>query len=79
MVIPMALLEAANQRWSLDFVSNALTNGRRFRVLAVVDDCKAVCKRHYGRLTPLAAITRCPQMESDPSASGTASRKRMLR
>lgn len=27
-----------NMRWSLDFVSDALTDGRRFRVLAVVDD-----------------------------------------
>jgi putative transposase len=27
-----------NQRWSLDFVAGALSWGRRFRVLAVVDD-----------------------------------------
>jgi len=27
-----------NQRWSIDFVSNQLSNGRRFRVLNVVDD-----------------------------------------
>ena len=35
---PMVLPDGANQRWSLDFVSDALTDGRRFRVLAVVDD-----------------------------------------
>ena len=35
---PMALPEAANQRWSLDFVPDALSSGRWFRVLAVVDD-----------------------------------------
>ena len=40
---PMALAEAPNQRWSLDFVSDALNNGRRFRVLAVVDDCTREC------------------------------------
>ena len=40
---PMALPEAANQRWSLDFVSNALSGGRRFRVLAVVDDFTREC------------------------------------
>jgi len=34
----MALSEGPNQRWSLDFVSDALTDGRRFRILAVVDD-----------------------------------------
>jgi putative transposase len=28
-----------NQRWSLDFVSDQLTDGRRFRILAIVDDC----------------------------------------
>ena len=28
----------AEQRWSLDFVSDALDRGRRFRVLAIVDD-----------------------------------------
>jgi transposase InsO family protein len=27
-----------NERWSLDFVSDSFTDGRRFRVLAVVDD-----------------------------------------
>lgn len=35
---PMVLPEGPNQRWSLDFVSDALTDGRRFRILAVVDD-----------------------------------------
>jgi putative transposase len=30
--------EAPNRRWSLDFVSDALDNGRRFRILAVIDD-----------------------------------------
>ena len=40
---PMALPEMANQRWSLDFVSDALSSGRRFRVLAVVDDFTREC------------------------------------
>jgi putative transposase len=30
---PMTLPQAANQRWSLDFVSDVLSDGRRFRVL----------------------------------------------
>ena len=34
---------AANQRWSLDFVSDQMTDGRRFRMLAVVDDCTREC------------------------------------
>ena len=32
-----------NQRWSLDFVSDQLTDGRRFRILAIVDDCTREC------------------------------------
>jgi putative transposase len=39
----MAVPQAANDRWSLDFISDALTDGRRFRVLAVVDDFTREC------------------------------------
>jgi len=35
---PMVLSLGPNQRWALDFVSDTLVDGRRFRVLAVVDD-----------------------------------------
>jgi putative transposase len=35
---PIAVPTARNHRWSLDFVSDAFTDGRRFRILAVVDD-----------------------------------------
>ena len=35
---PMVLPDGPNQRWSLDFVSDAFTDGRRFRILTVVDD-----------------------------------------
>lgn len=40
---PMALPQAANDRWSLDFICDALTDGRRFRVPAVVDDFTREC------------------------------------
>lgn len=40
---PMGVPEARNQRWSLDFVSDTLTSGRRFRILAVVDDFTREC------------------------------------
>jgi transposase InsO family protein len=39
----MVLPSAANQRWSLDFISDAFTDGRHFRVLAVVDDFTREC------------------------------------
>ena len=32
-----------NQRWSLDFVSDQMTDGRRFRILTVVDNCTREC------------------------------------
>ncbi len=40
---PMAVPRAANDRWSLDFISDSLTDGRRLRVLAVVDGCTREC------------------------------------
>jgi putative transposase len=40
---PMALPQGPNQRWSLDFVSDAFTDGRRFRIFAVVDDFTREC------------------------------------
>ena len=40
---PMVLPQGPNQRWSLDFLSDAFTDGRRFRILAVVDDFTREC------------------------------------
>jgi putative transposase len=40
---PIDAPRAPNQRWSLDFVSDQLTDGRRFRILAVVDDHTREC------------------------------------
>jgi putative transposase len=40
---PMTIPTRPNDRWSLDFVSDRLTDGRRFRILAVVDDCTREC------------------------------------
>ena len=39
----MTLPQGANQRWSLDFVSDVLADGRRFRVLVIVDDFTREC------------------------------------
>ncbi len=41
--VPMAVPHAANKRWSVDFMSDQLANGRRFRVLNVVDDFTREC------------------------------------
>ena len=40
---PLGLPSRPNERWSLDFVSDCLTGGRRFRILAIVDDCTREC------------------------------------
>src|SRR5262249_10139230 len=40
---PSAIPQGANQRWSLDFLSDAFADGRRFRILAVVDDFTREC------------------------------------
>ncbi len=40
---PMAIPQGPNQRWSLDFVSDALASSRKFRVLTVVDDFSREC------------------------------------
>lgn len=36
--LPMEVPSNVNQRWSMDFVADQLANGRRFRVLNIVDD-----------------------------------------
>ena len=40
---PLAIPQGPNQRWSLDFLSDAFVEGRRFRILAVVDDFTREC------------------------------------
>ena len=41
--VPMLVPLRPDERWSLDFVSDQITDGRRFRILAVVDDCTREC------------------------------------
>ena len=40
---PLALPQGPNQRWSLNFVADSFSEGRRFRILAVVDDFTCEC------------------------------------
>ena len=40
---PMAFPQGPNQRWSLDFLSRCAPDGRRFRILAIVDDFTREC------------------------------------
>ena len=52
--VMMPLPQKPNERWSMDFVSDSIVNGRRFRALAIVDD--------YSR--------ECPAIEVDTSLGG---------
>ena len=45
---PRARAEATNQRWSMDFMADRLKDGRRFRVLTLVD--------HFSRVSPALAV-----------------------
>ena len=51
-ILPAA--ERPNERWSMDFVTDSLVTGRRFRALVIVDD--------YSR--------ECPAIEVDTSLGG---------
>lgn len=39
----LAIPQGSNQRWSTDFVQDVLTDGRRFRIWALVDDFSREC------------------------------------
>jgi putative transposase len=51
---PLETPLAPSQRWSLDFVSDQMTDGRRFRILTVIDSC----------------TRECPALVADTSLSG---------
>jgi putative transposase len=52
--VMIPLPQRPNERWSMDFVTDSIINGRRFRALAIVDD--------YSR--------ECPAIEVDTSLGG---------
>jgi putative transposase len=71
---PMLVPSAPNERWSLDFVSDQFTDGRRFRILAIVDDCTrenawrwspTPRSRAFGSLANWTAHRRARQAEDD--------------
>ena len=41
--LPLPRADTINQIWSLDFLSDALSDGRRFRILGVMDQCSREC------------------------------------
>ena len=49
--IPLAVPTSPNERWSIDFVHDQLADGRRIRILNIVDDYSRVC---VGQLVDLS-------------------------
>lgn len=41
--VPILVEAKLNARWPLDFIHDQMTNGRRFRVLNIVDDVTREC------------------------------------
>lgn len=41
--VPMMIPQRPGERWSVDFMSDQLANGRRFRILNIVDDYSREC------------------------------------
>lgn len=41
--VPRPLADAPNAQWTIDFISDQLAGGQRFRVLSVVDECTREC------------------------------------
>lgn len=56
----MTVPQGPNQRWSLDFVADQLIDGRRFRVLVIVDD--------FTRVLALVVTPRSPASASSGSS-----------
>lgn len=63
---PMVVPDGPNQRWSMDFVSDAFTDGRRFRLLAVVDDYSRECLA----LVADTSLSGANWTRSSPSGAG---------
>ncbi|MEM9424660.1 MAG: DDE-type integrase/transposase/recombinase, partial [Spirochaetota bacterium] len=45
--VPLATADAPGQRWSMDFMADKLVDGKRFRVLTVVDHFDRSCPVLY--------------------------------
>lgn len=82
----MLVPDQVNERWSMDFVSDQLANGRRVRVLNVVDDFSRECvlqivdfpisgqrlARELGRLTEHKPLPKTIVCENGPELTSKA-------
>jgi putative transposase len=82
----MPVPEKPNQKWSMDLITDRLFTGRRFRALAIVDDCSRECpaievdtslggRRVIGVLEKLAETRGLPEViivDNGPEFAGKA-------
>ena len=61
---PLGSPRGPNQRWSLDFVSDSLIDGRRFRILCVIDAFSRECLA-----TVVTTRPRAPVLHGSSTAS----------
>jgi putative transposase len=66
--VMMPAAQRLNQRWSMDFVTDSIVTGRRFRALAIVDDYSWECPASFGLESPL----RMPMLRALSVGSGTS-------
>lgn len=45
--IPLIVPHGVNERWSMDFISDSLYDGRKFRVFNLIDDCSREAIEQY--------------------------------
>ena len=67
----LPLPQMINQRWSMDFVSDSLVTGRRFRALTIIDDYSRECPAikvdtSLGGRRVVAALDRLAQTRGLP-------------
>ena len=72
---PIERAQQANQRWSMDFVSDRLEDGRRFRVLTIIDQYH----RYSPALVPALSFSgaRVVVKNSTASPGGAATLERL--
>src|SRR6516162_8342229 len=75
---PMLLPLAVNQRWSLDFVADTLSDGRRFRILCIVDDFSRECQATVVD-TSLGGVLVVRELERLAGSSGVDGARRFYR
>lgn len=84
--VPLPAPRQANERWSMDFVRDALGDGRSFRCLTIVDDCTRECPaievapslpalrviQVLERLAHRRGLPRCIVCDNGPEFAGRA-------